>query len=211
MSFSMNYLDLKETVQNSEELRGGKQCENIDFSTLKIESFLLKLLPEHICRKYNILPLKIIGEQLYIASSNYLKEDALYKISFITGKNIKIVLCNKEDILGAIKRFYTNYEGKYNVKGIKEEKTISYEENKEKNLEGPIIKLTDSIIEEAVWRKASDIHIEPFKDFALIRFRIDGILIEFKKISKKIYTSICTRIKIMSYMNIAEKKYSSGW
>lgn len=205
MSFSMNYLDLKETVQNSEELRGGKQCENIDFSTLKIESSLLKLLPEHICRKYNILPLKIIGEQLYIASSNYLKEDALYKISFITGKNIKIVLCNKEDILGAIKRFYTNYEGKYNVKGIKEEKTISYEENKEKNLEGPIIKLTDSIIEEAVWRKASDIHIEPFKDFALIRFRIDGILIEFKKISKKIYTSICTRIKIMSYMNIAEK------
>nr|WP_236884046.1 ATPase, T2SS/T4P/T4SS family [Clostridium botulinum] len=205
MSFSMNYLDLKETVQNSEELRGKKQCENIDFSTLKIESSLLKLLPEHICMKYNILPLKIIDEQLYIASSNYLKEDVLYKISFITGKNIKIVLCNKEDILGAIKRFYTNYEGKYKVKGINEEKTISYEENKEKNLEGPIIKLTDSIIEEAVWRKASDIHIEPFKDFALIRFRIDGILIEFKKISKKIYTSICTRIKIMSYMNIAEK------
>lgn len=82
--------------------------------------------------KYNILPLKIIDEQLYIASSNYLKEDVLYKISFITGKNIKIVLCNKEDILGAIKRFYTNYEGKYKVKGINEEKTISYEENKEK-------------------------------------------------------------------------------
>lgn len=183
MSFSMNYLDLKETVQNSEELKGGKQCENIDFSTLKIESSLLKLLPEHICRKYNILPLKIIGEQLYIASSNYLKEDALYKISFITGKNIKIVLCNKEDILGAIKRFYTNYEGKYNVKGIKEEKLYPMKKIK-KNLEGPIIKLTDSIIEEAVWRKASDIHIEPFKDFALIRFRIDGILIEFKNIQK---------------------------
>lgn len=204
MSFSMNYLDLKETVQNSEELKGGKQCENIDFSTLKIESSLLKLLPEHICRKYNILPLKIIGEQLYIASSNYLKEDALYKISFITGKNIKIVLCNKEDILGAIKRFYTNYEGKYNVKGIKEEKTISYEENKEKNLEGPIIKLTDSIIEEAVWRKASDIHIEPFKDFALIRFRIDGILIEFKKYPKNLHFYLHS-YKIMSYMNIAEK------
>ncbi|MCS4463434.1 hypothetical protein JTT01_01015 [Clostridium botulinum] len=132
MSFSMNYLDLKETVQNSEELKGGKQCENIDFSTLKIESSLLKLLPEHICRKYNILPLKIIGEQLYIASSNYLKEDALYKISFITGKNIKIVLCNKEDILGAIKRFYTNYEGKYNVKGIKEEKLYPMKKIKKK-------------------------------------------------------------------------------
>ncbi|AVQ46888.1 GspE/PulE family protein [Clostridium botulinum] len=205
MSFSMNHLDLDEIVPNSKELRVKKQCQNIDFSTLRVESSLLKLLPDHICRKHNILPLKIIDEQLYIASSNYLKEEVLYKISFITGKNIKIVLCNKEDILGAIKRFYTNYEEKYNAKGIKEEKVIPYEENKEKKLEGPIIKLTDSIIEEAVWRKASDIHIEPFKDFALIRFRIDGILIEFKKISKKIYMSICTRIKIMSYMNIAEK------
>ncbi|MBU5300642.1 GspE/PulE family protein [Clostridium sporogenes] len=205
MSFSMNHLDLDEIVPNSKELRVKKQCQNIDFSTLRVESSLLKLLPDHICRKHNILPLKIIDEQLYIASSNYLKEEVLYKISFITGKNIKIVLCNKEDILGAIKRFYTNYEEKYNAQGIKEEKVIPYEENKEKKLEGPIIKLTDSIIEEAVWRKASDIHIEPFKDFALIRFRIDGILIEFKKISKKIYMSICTRIKIMSYMNIAEK------
>ncbi|MCR1975912.1 GspE/PulE family protein [Clostridium sporogenes] len=205
MSFSMNHLDLDEIVPNSKELRVKKQCQNIDFSTLRVESSLLKLLPDHICRKHNILPLKIIDEQLYIASSSYLKEEVLYKISFITGKNIKIVLCNREDILGAIKRFYTNYEEKYNAQGIKEEKVIPYEENKEKKLEGPIIKLTDSIIEEAVWRKASDIHIEPFKDFALIRFRIDGILIEFKKISKKIYTSICTRIKIMSYMNIAEK------
>ncbi|EKO1911791.1 type II/IV secretion system protein [Clostridium botulinum] len=205
MSFSMNHLDLDEIVPNSKELRVKKQCQNIDFSTLRVESSLLKLLPDHICRKHNILPLKIIDEQLYIASSNYLKEEVLYKISFITGKNIKIVLCNREDILGAIKRFYTNYEEKYNAQGIKEEKVIPYEENKEKKLEGPIIKLTDSIIEEAVWRKASDIHIEPFKDFALIRFRIDGILIEFKKISKKIYMSICTRIKIMSYMNIAEK------
>ncbi|MCW6109930.1 GspE/PulE family protein [Clostridium sporogenes] len=205
MSFSMNHLDLDEIVPNSKELRVKKQCQNIDFSTLRVESSLLKLLPDHICRKHNILPLKIIDEQLYIASSSYLKEEVLYKISFITGKNIKIVLCNKEDILGAIKRFYTNYEEKYNAQGIKEEKVIPYEENKEKKLEGPIIKLTDSIIEEAVWRKASDIHIEPFKDFALIRFRIDGILIEFKKISKKIYMSICTRIKIVSYMNIAEK------
>ncbi|EPY2301428.1 GspE/PulE family protein [Clostridium sporogenes] len=205
MSFSMNHLDLDEIVPNSKEVRVKKQCQNIDFSTLRVESSLLKLLPDHICRKHNILPLKIIDEQLYIASSSYLKEEVLYKISFITGKNIKIVLCNREDILGAIKRFYTNYEEKYNAQGIKAEKVIPYEENKEKKLEGPIIKLTDSIIEEAVWRKASDIHIEPFKDFALIRFRIDGILIEFKKISKKIYMSICTRIKIMSYMNIAEK------
>ncbi|MBO0554432.1 type II/IV secretion system protein [Clostridium botulinum] len=205
MSFSMNHLDLDEIVPNSKEVRVKKQCQNIDFNTLRIESSLLKLLPDHICRKHNILPLKIIDEQLYIASSSYLKEEVLYKISFITGKNIKIVLCNREDILGAIKRFYTNYGEKYNAQGIKEEKVIPYEENKEKKLEGPIIKLTDSIIEEAVWRKASDIHIEPFKDFALIRFRIDGILIEFKKISKKIYMSICTRIKLMSYMNIAEK------
>ncbi len=114
----------------------------------------------------------------------------MYKISFITGKNIKIVLCNREDILGAIKRFYTNYGEKYNAQGIKEEKVIPYEEIKKKKLEGPIIKLTDSIIEEAVWRKASDIHIEPFKDFALIRFRIDGILIEFKKNIQKKFTCL---------------------
>ncbi len=206
MNFSMNYLDLEETIQSSQKVKDGKQWKNIDFNTLNIDAPLLKLLPEHICKKYNILPpLKIIDEQLYIASSNYLKEDIIYKLSFITSKNIKIILCNKENILGAIKRLYTNYDIKYKTEEIKEEKIVFHEKNKEKNLEGPIIKLTDSIIEEAIWRKASDIHIEPFKDFAIIRFRIDGILLEFRKISKKIYMSICTRIKIISYMNIAEK------
>ncbi|NFV11874.1 type II/IV secretion system protein [Clostridium sporogenes] len=205
MNFSMNYLDLEETIQSSQEVKDEKQWKNIDFNTLNIDAPLLKLLPEHICKKYNILPLKIIDEQLYIASSNYLKEDIIYKLSFITSKNIKIILCNKESILGAIKRLYTNYDIKYKTEEIKEDKAVFHEKNKEKNLEGPIIKLTDSIIEEAIWRKASDIHIEPFKDFAIIRFRIDGILLEFKKISKKIYMSICTRIKIISYMNIAEK------
>ncbi|NFN88537.1 type II/IV secretion system protein [Clostridium sporogenes] len=205
MNFSMNYLDLEETIQSSQEVKDEKQWKNIDFNTLNIDAPLLKLLPEHICKKYNILPLKIINEQLYIASSNYLKEDIIYKLSFITSKNIKIILCNKENILGTIKRLYTNYDIKYKTEEIKEDKTVFHEKNEEKNLEGPIIKLTDSIIEEAIWRKASDIHIEPFKDFAIIRFRIDGILLEFKKISKKIYMSICTRIKIISYMNIAEK------
>ncbi|EJO5346967.1 type II/IV secretion system protein [Clostridium botulinum] len=205
MSFSMNYSDLKETAKNSESLKGKSQFMSIDFNDLNVEGSLLKLLPEHICRKYNIFPLKIIDEYLYIACSSYLKEDILYKISFITGKNIKTIYCNKESIVRCIKRFYTNYEEKNKVKEIKKEKVTSEEKHKGKVLEGPIIKLTDSIIEEAIWRKASDIHIEPFKDFALIRFRIDGILIEFKKISKKIYMSICTRIKIISYMNIAEK------
>lgn len=201
MNFSMNYLDVKGTSSHSKMLKSKEKLSNIDFSNLMVEQTTLELLPEHICRKYTIVPLAIVHEQLYIASSNYLEEDTLYKLSFIAGKTIKIVLCNKEDIIGTIKRIYTKYENKYKHEQVKEDKIILHE----KKLEGPIIKLTDSIIEEAIWRKASDIHIEPFKDFALIRFRIDGILIEFKKISIKIYTSICTRIKIMSYMNIAEK------
>ncbi|WP_251859472.1 GspE/PulE family protein [Clostridium sp. Marseille-Q2269] len=201
MNFSMNYLDVKGTSSHSKMLKSKEKLSNIDFSNLMVEQATLELLPEHICRKYTIVPLAIVHEQLYIASSNYLEEDTLYKLSFIAGKTIKIVLCNKEDIIGTIKRIYTKYENKYKHEQVKEDKIILHE----KKLEGPIIKLTDSIIEEAIWRKASDIHIEPFKDFALIRFRIDGILIEFKKISIKIYTSICTRIKIMSYMNIAEK------
>ncbi len=50
MSFSMNYLDLEETIQDSKEMKGEKQCQNIDFNVLNIEESLLKLLPEHICK-----------------------------------------------------------------------------------------------------------------------------------------------------------------
>ncbi len=74
------------------------------------------------------------------------------------------------------------------------------------NSDAPIIRLIEEIIMEACQRRSSDIHIEPFADFVRIRFRIDGVLREIDRFSNDLHGSMVTRIKIMSNMNIAEKR-----
>ena len=70
----------------------------------------------------------------------------------------------------------------------------------------PAVKFTNIVLIEAINCKASDIHFEPFEDVVLIRFRVDGTMQEYRRISKSSYHSVCTRIKIMANMNIAEKR-----
>lgn len=70
----------------------------------------------------------------------------------------------------------------------------------------PIVRLADFIIFKAINMGTSDIHMEPFEHFVLVRFRIDGILQEYTDFGREIYLSICSRIKLQANMDIAEKR-----
>ena len=76
--------------------------------------------------------------------------------------------------------------------------------------EAPIIRLVNSVLNQAVKEKVSDIHIEPFEKFVSVRFRKDGVLYEVIQAPKRFQASIASRIKIMGDLNIAEKRLSSG-
>ncbi|MNM99052.1 Type II secretion system protein E [compost metagenome] len=121
-----------------------------------------------------------------------------------------MVLDSSEDISEAIKRYYSRQVAERTAKNLadrearekKEENDVDFDEVKD----APAVKLVDSIIENAVRMKASDVHIEPLEKKVRVRFRVDGNLQKVLEISKETQGSLITRIKIVANLNIAEKR-----
>ena len=146
-----------------------------------------------------------------MAFSNPFEIKVIDELKFITNKKIKIFFALASNISEAIENCY----GKQIVDVAVEEMRKEYMlEVKEKNEEvhsefstenAPVIRITNSLLKQAVNAEASDIHLEPFKYFAILRMRVDGILNEINQIPSNVYKSLCTRIKIMANMDIATK------
>lgn len=133
------------------------------------------------------------------------------ELKFISGKEIKLFYSPKDSIVNAINTYYCKNSVENAIRTIESENDLYIKEDneqfkEEKLQEYPVVKLTNSIINSAIYNTASDIHLEPFQNYSLVRFRIDGIITEFKSIPKKIHSLICARIKIMASVNIAEKR-----
>ncbi|OFI07574.1 type II secretion system protein E [Clostridium acetireducens DSM 10703] len=180
-----------------------------DLNKISIDIEAVKLIPKKFALKNNLIPVKIDKNKLYVAVK-CIDEFALDYIKFITNKDVVAILAKEEFITKSINFYYDRqYVKKALEKLEKENHSISSSFVKEESFnikEEPAVKFTDIILKQAIYKKASDIHIEPFEDTVWIRFRIDGILYKILKINKDIYNSINTRIKIMANMNIAEKR-----
>ncbi|MPM52805.1 putative type II secretion system protein HxcR [bioreactor metagenome] len=140
--------------------------------------------------------------------SNPLDIDAVEDISFITNKKIHTYYDKKTNIYSAMENHYSK---QITNEALEDLRNSSYIKKSElKNIsnfvqEAPIVKLTDSIITQAINKNASDIHLDPFHSGTLVRFRLDGILKEHIIIPKDIYPAVATRIKIKSSMDISKK------
>ena len=132
------------------------------------------------------------------------------------GKNIRIVLSSEQDILESIEAYYGEEGGsamnrmvsdiqKDDMHGL-DSLDESTEHIRDMASEAPVIKLVNHIISEAIEARASDIHLEPFADELLLRYRIDGILHEMEPPPKRLSSAITTRIKIMSKLDISERR-----
>lgn len=173
--------------------------KKVSLDNKHISKEIIKLMPKEIVKKYCVIPFEIQNNYLYVAMHNPLNQLAIEDIRFITNKQIIPFIEKKNKILCAIENYYENHS-------LNHEKYIADEELSEKNIEtASIVKLTNSIINEAIAKEASDIHIEPCEDGTVVRFRIDGILREEMVIPKEIYPLVCTRIKIKSGMDISKK------
>ncbi|MEL7597842.1 MAG: GspE/PulE family protein, partial [Clostridiaceae bacterium] len=143
---------------------------------------------------------------------NPLNEAIIEDIKFITNREVIPYIERKNRIIYAIESYYDNEITeealkKFNKEHMLNEKVlnISKEFSKHEIENSPIVRITNSIIGGAISENASDIHFEPFEDKVTIRYRIDGVLKVKSKIVKEIYPSICTRLKIMSDMDISNK------
>lgn len=186
--------------------------EKVELDNLVIDTNILKLLPKKIAKKYNVVPFGLKGKKVCIAMVNPLNEAIIEDIKFITNREVIPYIERKNRIIYTIESYYDNEITKealkkFNKEHILNEKVlnISKEFSKHEIENSPIVRITNSIIGGAISENASDIHFEPFEDKVTIRYRIDGVLKVKSKIAKEIYPSICTRLKIMSDMDISNK------
>ncbi|MGL5615359.1 MAG: GspE/PulE family protein [Sarcina sp.] len=190
--------------------------ERIELHSTEIDPKAVKFLNESLCRKHNVFPFGFTNDKfeyetkLKVVFSDPLNIFALDDISF-TGFKIKQYISTEEDIKNTIDRYYSGSHVKSAAKELSKEKDKMGQAKKQeievddiKN--APAVKMVDQILEDAVKQRASDIHIEPYEETIRIRYRVDGMLKTLLNLDIETIGALITRIKILSNMNIAEKR-----
>src|SRR5437016_1332085 len=206
-----------EEVTNFLSRQYGVPAINLQF--FEIDSNVVKLIPEETARKHQILPLSRVGASLTIAMVDPTNVFAMDDIKFMTGFNIEPVVASESAIMDAIDKAYGGEQQAENVDDLlasmgdeadvelqADQEELGLSELEKSADEAPIVKLVNLVLTDAVKRGASDIHIEPYEKEYRVRFRIDGVLQHIMSPPMKLKDAITSRIKIMSKMDISEKR-----
>jgi len=185
----------------------------IDLTQIKIDPRLAALVPSVIAKKYTLVPVGLQNDMLEVAMEDPLDFVALEDLKRATKYEIIPAISFKESIQQAVRRLYGTEFAEKAVKEYSDKKIVlpsvsseSSENPLDEVSNAPIVRLLDSVIEQAVHLQASDIHIEPFEKEIRIRTRVDGILQSVLSIPKDLHPALVTRVKIIGGMNIAEKR-----
>ena len=195
-------------------------CEmlNIEFIDLQVEEpeeNVRDLIPEEVMRKYTLVPMRYDKNNagvIQVAMADPMNILAMDDINIITGKQVAPYLANASDIRAYFDRVFGKKQAQNIAEMYKKEQGLVQEESEEEKLRkedvenAPIVQLVNSIIEQAARQRASDIHIEPFEESIRVRYRVDGVLREVIEYDKSLLGAITARLKIMSGMDISEKR-----
>ena len=189
-----------------------------------ISDELMKLIPRDKALKHVCLPINKVGQTLVVAMSDPTDMFAVDDLKFMTGLNIEVVVAGEQAILNAIEKYYvakrpaaTQDDFVDFAPGLDDFSIddIEYGEDEEdvnavdlQNMaeEAPVVRLVNAILVDAIKNNVSDIHMEPYEKVMRIRFRIDGVLKEVMRPPLKLRNAIVSRIKIMSSLDIAERR-----
>lgn len=182
-----------------------------DLETQEAEVAAVKLINENIAREHHVIPVRIEGDDLYVAMEDPLDFQAIDDIKIMSGKRVVPVLATSQAIQVALDRSYTGTEQAEQalqdfVQNNEEERENEFDAASADIESAPIVRIVNSILTDALNMNASDIHIEPFEKEVRVRMRIDGDLVEVMQLPRTTLSGIVTRIKIMADLNIAETK-----
>lgn len=184
---------------------------HVDLQKYYIDPDVAKLIPEAVAKRHTIIPIKKDEDGILVAMADPLNIFALDDVRIITKQNVKPLIASEGSILKAIDRIYGREQAEKAVQDFKKEfQSEASNELPSEILEevqnAPAVRFVNSIIEQAIKNRASDIHIEPTEKDLRIRFRIDGQLTEAMRTIKSTHAPVVTRVKIMANMNIAERR-----
>ena len=189
----------------------------IDLARIDVPKETLDLVPKAVAVEHSIVPVARKGRSLRVAMADPLDFFAVDNLRFILNTEVECVLASRDAVRAAIGHYYGEITSLNDVIGDLTADDVSvrdlagFTEGEIAGLEGedgdaPVIKLVNLIITEAIKRRASDIHVEPFEKKLRVRYRIDGVCIEQDAPPKKLQGPILSRIKIMAKMDMAEKR-----
>ncbi len=193
--------------------------EFIDLTRYPIPTELAQAMPKNLARQHQVVPVRMVKDELYLAMSDPMNFIAIEEVRKAVRKKIVPMVATAAGIDHAIQILYSNENAAKAIEDMKREAAASGETTPTTDLNfvttqlgddsvnsAPTIRLVNSMIERAIQERASDIHIEPRESGLYVRMRIDGVMQEILTVPKDIQSSVISRIKIMSAMDIAERR-----
>lgn len=179
----------------------------------------LALITPQVAKRFKAVPIEMQGNRLAVAMANPLDIFVIDELRLTTGLEIEPLIAVEEDLNQALTNYYKidvnvndalagvmkDFDGDVDITHAEDEE-LSEAELREMGEDAPIIRLANLIISQGIADKASDIHIEPQKDGIRVRYRVDGVMIEGMRLPRKVVAPLTSRMKIMSEMDIAEKR-----
>jgi type IV pilus assembly protein PilB len=181
----------------------------VDLSDYPVDGSAVSRVPDVVCRRHNALPIGYEDGRLVVAMADPANVFAVDDIRSMTGMEVKPVVATKSDVIGAINRYHrgeAELDDLTMAMDANVDDTDDLSSVKEIVEDAPIVKFVNLLITQAIQDRASDIHIEPTERDLRVRFRIDGVLHEIMRSPKTIQSGVISRLKIMSDINIAERR-----
>ena len=191
---------------------------SINLSDIELDPDVLKLIPKEVVTRHQVIPVNRSGNTLIVAMADPSNIFAVDDIKFITKFNIEVVVASEQAIADAVEKYYTSNVSfdEVMMDFDAEDEEFEFEDNDEEDInvldleksagDAPVVKLVNLILLDAIRKNASDIHVEPYEKSMRIRYRIDGVLYEVMKPPIKLKNAIISRFKIMSNLDIAERR-----
>ncbi len=185
----------------------------VDLSKYEINPEVVRLLPEEMVQKHLALPINRVGSKMIVAVADPSNMAIIDGIGFKTGYSVELVLASERAITAEINKFFDrSMEFKDIISELDEDlEVIREEEVDTADLErgvddAPVVKLANYLLTEAIKRRASDIHIEPYEKEFRVRYRVDGVLFEVMRPPLRLRNALSSRLKIMASLDIAERR-----
>jgi type IV pilus assembly protein PilB len=188
----------------------------VDPLSLDIAREVLNVVPPALVRKHHLIPTALVRSTLTLAMADPSNLMAINEVKFLTGFDVKVAVTAPTVIQAAIERYYDHGHAAYdevlsalgndNVEVVRDEDDIDLQELEKSTEEAPVVRLVNALLTDAIRKRASDVHVEPYEKMLRVRFRIDGVLYEIMQPPMRLKNAITSRIKVMAQLDIAERR-----
>lgn len=190
---------------------------HVQLGDYPIDPEIIRLIPEPVARTYRLVPVYGSDGKISVAMTNPLDVEAIDAVQRVTKKRVEPLLASESRMMATLDKVYGSLGGADITASMQEAVgdveiaideviTQDVDEAKRQSEQAPIVRTVSLMLQEAVKRRASDIHLEPRRNYVEVRYRIDGALHHIRNMPKALQAAIISRIKVMADLDIAERR-----